>query len=52
MALSAWMTIKCAALNLPFSGAKGGVRVDPTTLSVKERLTRCYTSEIGIFIDP
>lgn len=54
MALSAWMTVKCAALNLPFGGAKGGVRVDPTTLSHKEleRLTRRYTSEIGIFIGP
>lgn len=50
MALSAWMTVKCAALNLPFGGAKGGVRVDPVTLSHKEleRLTRRYTSEIGI----
>jgi glutamate dehydrogenase (NAD(P)+) len=54
MALSAWMTVKCAALNLPFGGAKGGVRVDPVTLSHKEleRLTRRYTSEIGIFIGP
>ncbi|MGY5956032.1 Glutamate dehydrogenase [Kosakonia sp. BK9b] len=54
MALSAWMTIKCAALNLPFGGAKGGVRVDPAALSRKEleRLTRRYTSEIGIFIGP
>ncbi len=54
MALSAWMTVKCAALNLPFGGAKGGVRVDPTTLSHKEleRLTRRYTSEIGNMIGP
>lgn len=54
MALSAWMTIKCAALNLPFGGAKGGIRVDPATLSQKEleRLTRRYTSEIGLFIGP
>ncbi len=54
MALSAWMTVKCAALNLPFGGAKGGVRVDPRELSVKEleRLTRRYTSEIGNIIGP
>ncbi|WP_215844986.1 MULTISPECIES: Glu/Leu/Phe/Val family dehydrogenase [Pantoea] len=54
MALSAWMTVKCAALNLPFGGAKGGIRVDPRELSVKEleRLTRRYTSEIGSLIGP
>ncbi|RKG31218.1 Glu/Leu/Phe/Val family dehydrogenase [Acinetobacter tianfuensis] len=54
MALSAWMTIKSAVLNLPFGGAKGGVRVDPSTLSAREleRLTRRYTSEIGHIIGP
>lgn len=54
MALSGWMTIKNAALNLPFGGAKGGVRVDPASLSTAEleRLTRRYTSEIGILIGP
>ncbi len=54
MALSGWMTIKNAALNLPFGGAKGGIRVDPTSLSVTEleRLTRRYTSEIGSLIGP
>ncbi len=54
MALSAWMTVKCAALNLPFGGAKGGIRVDPRELSQKEleRLTRRYTSEIGSIIGP
>ncbi len=54
MALSAWMTIKCAAVNLPYGGAKGGIRVDPKTLSLKEleRVTRRYTSEIGIIIGP
>jgi len=54
MALSAWMTIKAAAINLPYGGAKGGVRVDPRQLSLKEleRLTRRYTSEIGIIIGP
>ncbi|WBG93296.1 Glu/Leu/Phe/Val dehydrogenase (plasmid) [Pantoea piersonii] len=54
MALSAWMTIKCAAVNLPYGGAKGGIRVDPFSLSEGEleRLTRRYTSEIGIVIGP
>jgi glutamate dehydrogenase (NAD(P)+) len=54
MALAAWMTIKNAAVNLPYGGAKGGIRVDPTGLSLKEleRLTRRYTSEIGIIIGP
>jgi glutamate dehydrogenase (NAD(P)+) len=54
MALAAWMTIKNAAVNLPFGGAKGGIRVDPKGLSTKEleRLTRRYTSEIGIVIGP
>ena len=54
MALSGWMTIKNAALNLPFGGAKGGIRVDPASLSTAEleRLTRRYTSEIGFLIGP
>lgn len=54
MALAGWMTIKSAALNLPFGGAKGGVRVDPTTLSKNEleRLTRRYTTEINLIIGP
>lgn len=54
MALAAWMTVKNAAVNLPFGGAKGGVRVDPSRLSPKEleRLTRRYTSEIGLVIGP
>ena len=54
MALAAWMTIKTAAMNLPYGGAKGGVRVDPKVLSLKEleKLTRRYTSEIGIIIGP
>jgi len=54
MALSAWMSVKNAAVNVPYGGAKGGVRVDPKTLSLGEleRVTRRYTSEIGILIGP
>lgn len=54
MALSAWMSIKNAAVNVPFGGAKGGIRVDPKTVSMGEleRITRRYTSEIGIIIGP
>ncbi|TAM43194.1 MAG: Glu/Leu/Phe/Val dehydrogenase [Burkholderiaceae bacterium] len=54
MALSAWMSIKNAAVNVPYGGAKGGIRVDPKTLSrgELERVTRRYTSEIGIIIGP
>lgn len=54
MALSAWMTIKTAAVNLPYGGAKGGIRVDPKKLSLQEleKITRRYTSEIGIIIGP
>jgi glutamate dehydrogenase (NAD(P)+) len=54
MALSAWMTVKTAAVNLPFGGAKGGIRVDPKQHSMKEleKLTRRYTSEIGCIIGP
>jgi glutamate dehydrogenase (NAD(P)+) len=54
MALSAWMTVKTAAVNLPYGGAKGGIRLDPKKLSHKEleRVTRRYTSEIGIIIGP
>ncbi|MDO4904889.1 MAG: Glu/Leu/Phe/Val dehydrogenase [Lautropia sp.] len=54
MALSAWMTIKNAAVNIPYGGAKGGIRVDPKKLSQNEleKITRRYTSEIGIIIGP
>jgi glutamate dehydrogenase (NAD(P)+) len=53
-ALASWMTWKCACLNLPFGGGKGGVAVDPHKLSMleRERLTRRYTSEILPFIGP
>ncbi len=53
-ALAMWMTWKCAAAGLPYGGAKGGVVVDPRTLSRKEleRLTRRFAAEIGILIGP
>ncbi len=54
MALSAWMSVKSAAVNLPFGGAKGGIRIDPRNHSQAEleRITRRYTSEIGVIIGP
>ena len=53
-ALAMLMTWKCAIVGLPFGGAKGGVRVDPTALSRSElqRVTRRYTTEIINFIGP
>lgn len=47
-ALAAWMSLKCSVVNLPYGGAKGGVKVDPGTLSQRElcRLTRRYTYAI------
>ena len=53
-ALASWMTWKCACLDLPFGGGKGGVRVNPHVLSKLEleRLTRRYTTEILPLIGP
>ena len=53
-ALAASMTFKTAVVDLPFGGAKGGVRCDPTTLSLSEleRLTRRYTYEITPLLGP
>ena len=53
-ALASWMTWKCAVVNIPFGGAKGGIICDPATMSrgELERMTRRYTSEIIEFIGP
>ncbi|HAL56653.1 MAG TPA: amino acid dehydrogenase [Bacteroidetes bacterium] len=53
-ALAAWMTWKCAVVNIPFGGAKGGVVCDPMSLSVGEleRLTRRYTAGIIELLGP
>ncbi|HLH02128.1 MAG TPA: Glu/Leu/Phe/Val dehydrogenase [Bryobacteraceae bacterium] len=53
-ALAAWMTWKCAVVNIPFGGGKGGVICDPHILSEGEleRITRRYTAEICEFIGP
>jgi glutamate dehydrogenase (NAD(P)+) len=53
-ALAMWMTWKCAVVDIPFGGAKGGVIVDPKQLSEAEieHLTRRYTTEISVLIGP
>ena len=53
-ALASWMTWKCAVVNIPFGGAKGGVICDPHKLSMGEleRITRRYTAELIEFIGP
>jgi glutamate dehydrogenase (NAD(P)+) len=53
-ALASWMTWKCAVVNIPFGGAKGGVICNPNILSEGEleRLTRRYTAEIMDFLGP
>lgn len=53
-ALAAWMTWKCAVVNVPYGGAKGGIRLDPAKLSQGElaRLTKQYTNRIAPIIGP
>lgn len=53
-ALAGWMTFKCAVANIPYGGGKGGIVVDPATLSHKEleRLTRRFTAMIAPMIGP
>lgn len=53
-ALAMWMTWKCALIDIPYGGAKGGVAIDPRlhTSSELERVTRRYTSELAGFIGP
>ena len=53
-ALASWMTWKCAVVNIPFGGAKGGIICDPHTMSQGEleRMTRRYTAELMEFIGP
>ncbi len=53
-ALSAWMTFKCAVVNIPYGGGKGGIICDPTKLSSGElsRITRRFTSAIAPLIGP
>jgi len=53
-ALAAWMTWKCAVVNIPFGGAKGGVICNPHKMSMGEleRMTRRYTAELIDFIGP
>jgi glutamate dehydrogenase (NAD(P)+) len=48
-ALAAWMTFKCAIANIPYGGAKGGIKCDPRKMSVGEleRLTRAYTNAMA-----
>ena len=52
--LAAWMTWKCAVVNIPYGGAKGGICVDPSTLSMQElaRMTKRYTAQILPLIGP
>src|SRR5580658_3346978 len=53
-ALASWMTWKCAVVNIPFGGAKGGIICDPRSMSrgELERMTRRYTAEIIEFLGP
>jgi glutamate dehydrogenase (NAD(P)+) len=53
-ALAMWMTWKCAVVNIPYGGAKGGVIVDPRRLTIREleHMTRRFATEISILVGP
>lgn len=53
-ALAGWMSLKCAVVNIPYGGGKGGIACDPTRFSEREieRITRCYTARILPLIGP
>ena len=53
-ALATWMTWKCAVVNIPFGGAKGGIICDPRTMSrgELERMTRRYTADLANWLGP
>src|SRR5499433_3859583 len=53
-ALASWMTWKCAVVNIPYGGGKGGIICNPKAMSIGEleRMTRRYTNEISIIIGP
>ncbi|GDX62237.1 glutamate dehydrogenase [Candidatus Levyibacteriota bacterium] len=53
-ALSLWMTMKCALINVPFGGGKGGITINPKSLSEKEleRLTKLFTNRLSLVIGP
>jgi glutamate dehydrogenase (NAD(P)+) len=53
-ALAGWMTWKCAVVNIPYGGSKGGIACDPTRFSEREieRITRCYTARVLPIIGP
>ncbi|MCL4407818.1 MAG: Glu/Leu/Phe/Val dehydrogenase [Thermotogae bacterium] len=52
--LAFWMSFKCAVMGLPYGGAKGGIKLDPSKYSIKEieRISRRYFSEISVIIGP
>ncbi len=53
-ALAAWMSLKCALVDIPFGGAKGGIKCDPKEMTVKEleKLTRAFTTALGDVVGP
>jgi len=53
-ALAAWMSWKCAVVNIPYGGGKGGIKCDSRSMSVdeKERLTRAYTAAMSGYLAP